>query len=373
LNHTFAADGAYVLAVEELTYAGGPEHVYGLRVEEYSPGFTLALDADKFDPPQSGVFVTKVTAVRRDYNGPITLELVGAGDGFVLQNNVIAQGKNDTTMSVTLPSGMQAGQLAMCRVVGKAKIGDHDYLSTASVVAALQKQYPGMVSYPSEITQTLALGVGPVFPDFFKLAIESNAVVLPQLIGTNTFKVKVEKLNKFDDAIALAVEGLPEGITAEVKPIEKGKAESVVTLKGPESLAIGEHRLRLSGSATFQNQPKTVVLSEIALKVIKPLTVQAAPAGPLTPGGKQKVKISTTRFGDHQAAISLAWKNLPMGVTAPSDVVPEGKNEVEIELVASADAAAATTENVSVLAIAKIKDQDVVVESPPFKLEVKTP
>jgi hypothetical protein len=212
-----------------------------------------------------------------------------------------------------------------------------------------------------------------VFPDFFKLAIESNAVVLPQLIGTNTFKVKVEKLNKFDDAIALAVEGLPEGITAEVKPIEKGKAESVVTLKGPESLAIGEHRLRLSGSATFQNQPKTVVLADIPLKVIKPLAVEAAPAGPLMPGGKQKVKISTTRFGDHQAAISLAWKNLPMGVTAPSDVVPEGKNEVEIELVASADAGPATTENVSVLAIAKVKDQDVVVESPPFKLEVKTP
>ncbi len=40
--------------VEELTYAGGPQHVYGLRVEDYRPGFSLALDADKFDPPQGG-------------------------------------------------------------------------------------------------------------------------------------------------------------------------------------------------------------------------------------------------------------------------------------------------------------------------------
>ena len=73
-----------------------------------------------------------------------------------------------------------------------------------------------MVSYPSEITQTLALGVGPVFPDFFKLSLEPSTVLLPQLVGTNTFKVKAEKLNKFDDAIALKVEGLPEGISAEV-------------------------------------------------------------------------------------------------------------------------------------------------------------
>ena len=62
--HTFAADGAHTLMVEELTYAGGPQHVYGLRVEEYRPGFSLTLDADQFNPPQAGVFVTKVTAVR---------------------------------------------------------------------------------------------------------------------------------------------------------------------------------------------------------------------------------------------------------------------------------------------------------------------
>ncbi len=164
-----------------------------------------------------------------------------------------------------------------------------------------------------------------MFPEFFKLSLEPGVVLLPQLIGTNTFKVKVEKLNKFDDAIALKLEGLPEGVTADVKPIEKGKAEAVVTLKGPENLVAGEHRVRLSGSATFQNQPKTVVLSDIPLKVTKPLTVQAAAAGPLTPGGKQKVKVTVTRFGDHKAPITLAWKNLPKGVTTPSDDVAGGK------------------------------------------------
>jgi hypothetical protein len=262
----------------------------------------------------------------------------------------------------------------MCRVVGKAKIGEQEFRATAHALAAVQKQYPGMVSYPSEITQNLALGVGPVFPEFFKLKIEPDVVLLPQLVGTNTFKVKAEKLNKFDDAIALKVEGLPEGITAEVKPIEKGKAEAVVTLKGPETLAEGEHRFKLSGSATFTNQPQTASLGEIVLKVVKPLGVQAAAAGTIPPGGKQKLKVSVTRFGDHKAPITLAWKNLPAGIAAPADAaVPEGKNEVEIELTATAEAAVAKAENVIVVATSKVKDQDVTVESAPLAIEVKSP
>ena len=229
-----------------------------------------------------------------------------------------------------------------------------------------------MVSYPLEITDSLALGVGPVFPDFFKLKVEPEVVLLPQLIGAGTFKVKAEKLNKFDDAIALKVEGLPEGITADVKPIEKGKGESVVTLKGPETLAEGEHRFRLTGAATFTNQPKSVALGEIVLKVVKPLAVQAAAAGTLAPGGKQKLKVSVTRFGDHKAPIALAWKNLPEGVTAPADAaVPEGKNEVEIELSATAETAPAKADDVIVVATTKVKDQDVTAESAPLVLEVK--
>jgi hypothetical protein len=370
LNHTFAADGVYTLMVEELTYGHGPQHVYGLRVEQYRPGFTLALDFDKFDPPQGGVFVTKVTAARRDYNGPIALEIVGV-EGVTLANNTIAEGKNDTTMRVTLPASLTAGQLVNCQIVGKAKIGEQEVRQPAHVMVALAKAYPGMVSLPSEITQTLALGVGPVFPDFFKLSLEPASVLLPQLVGTNTFKVKVEKLNKFDDAVALKIEGLPQGVTAEVKPIEKGKAETVVTLKGPETLAAGEHRFKITGSATFTNQPKSVTLSDVVLKVGKPLAVQAAAAGTVAPGGKQKIKVSITRFGDHKSPVTLAWKNLPKGVTAPSDEVPEGKNEIEIELVAAADAGAIKAENVAVVAVTRFKDQDLVVESAPFVLEVK--
>ena len=61
--------------------------------------------------PQNGVFVVKVTAARRDYNGPITLSVEGAGEGCTLRHNIIPEGKPETTMHVTLGPALQAGQI----------------------------------------------------------------------------------------------------------------------------------------------------------------------------------------------------------------------------------------------------------------------
>jgi hypothetical protein len=371
LNHTFAADGDYYLMVEDLLRRGGNEHGYLVEIDPYQPGFSLTLDNDKFDAPQSGVFVSKVTCARRDYKGPITLELQGAGEGFQLANNVIAEGKNDTTLSVTLPDRCQPGQLAALSIVGKATIDGQQVAVKATNTAALLKQLPSVVGLSQDLTTVAALGVGGPFPDFFKLSIEPSTVALPQVVGSGTFKVKAEKLNKFDDAITLVVEGLPAGVTAEVKPIEKGKPEAIVTLKGAEALPEGEHKFKLVGKATFQNQPKTIVVADVPLKVVKPLAASAAIAGPIAPGGKQKLKVTLTRLGEAQPAVRLSLKNLPEGITAPADAaVPEGKSEVEVELSAAEDARPAKAENVVVIASTKLKDREVVTETAPIAVEV---
>jgi hypothetical protein len=372
LNHTFAADGTYYLMVEDLLRRGGSEHGYRVEIEPYQAGFSLTLDNDKFDAPQSGVFVTKVTCARRDYKGPITLELQGAGEGFQLANNVIAEGKNDTTMSVTLPERCQPGQLAALAVVGKAKIDGRDVAVRATSEGALLKQLPGVVGLSDDLTRVAALGVAPPFADFFKLSVDPATVTLPQVVASGTFKVKAEKLNKFDDAIALAIEGLPAGVTAEVKPIEKGKPEAVVTLKGTEALAVGEHHFKLVAKATFQNQPKTVTIGDVPLRIVKPLAAAASIAGPIAPGGKQKLKVTLTRYGEPQPAVTLSLKNLPEGVTAPAEAsVPEGKSEVEIELAAADDAKPVKADNVIVVAATKLKDQDLLAEAAPIAVEVK--
>jgi uncharacterized protein YfaS (alpha-2-macroglobulin family) len=194
------------------------------------------------------------------------------------------------------------------------------------------------------------------------------------VIAQGTLKVKATRMNGFDEAVNLAVEGLPGGFSATAAPVAKGQGEAAVTIAGPPDAAEGEHKITIKGSATFQNQPQTVVLSELVLKVVPPVEVALSLPATMAQGGKDKAKVTVTRHGGEKGALAVALANLPKGVTAPETIqIAEGQNEVEFELVAAADAVVGKTENVVATVKTKIKDQDVSVDSKPGVLEVKAP
>lgn len=374
INYTFPEDGVYRLMVEDLLHRGGPEFVYRVAISAYQPGFDLAIDADKFDVPRGGVFVAKVTSARRDYNGPITLSIAGAGEGFALANNVIPEGKNETTISVTVPSALEPGKPYTISIVGQAKIGEADFRATASTLVNLRKLFNGLAYPPESLDGSLALGVGPVFADFFQLAVEPAApVVYPQVAGAASVTIKATKTNGFDDPITLAIDGLPAGVAATVAPIPKGQAQVAIALAGPGSLAEGDYTFRVIGSANFQNQPKQVVLGNAVLRVVKPLEITAAPAGPVNRGAAQKLKLSVARAPGIGGPVAIRLKNLPVGVTAPAEItIPDGQNEVTVDLTAAVDARAGEAA-ISAVATAKVKEKTVTIESVPAMLVVAAP
>lgn len=350
LNVTFPEDGTYRLMVEDLNRGGGPEYVYRVDVTPHEPGFSLKMEVDRFNVPRGGVWVAKVTSARRDYNGPIELSVEGLADGLQFAANVIPEGKNETVMQVTLPTSLEGGSPKVVRVVGKAKIGERDYRSVASTLVPLRATLSGLPYPPASLTDSVAVGVGPVFPDFFKLSTNDGAVLFPQLVGASTIKVKVERSNGFEEAVALAVEGLPPGFAVgEIKPIEKGKAEIDIALTGPAAVAEGDYPVRIRGSATHQNQPKTL-LHDAVLRVVKPLQVSLTLAGPLVSGGMQKAKIVVTRFGEEKQPVRIVLENLPPGVTVPAEiVVPANATELDIDLTAAADVAIGEFSDVQVI------------------------
>lgn len=374
LDFNCPEDGTYHLMVEDLHRRGGPEHGYRIEARAYEPGFRLSLEADTLNAPQGGVAVVKVNAARRDYNGPITLGLLNAPDGVALAGQTIEEGKNETELRITVPSSLEPGHWNITGVVGRAKIGERDVEVVAGTRDALRGQLSGLPYPPAVLDSAVALGIGGPFPDFFTLATEGDAVRFPQLVGTASFKVKAERSHGFDEAIALAVEGLPGGYAAEVKPVEKGQGEVEIKLAGPVAPIEAEQRFRIVGTATFQNQPKRVVLGDVALRVVPPLEVAVTPAGPLVAGGSQKVTLQVTRHGDEKPAVAIAWQGLPIGVEAPAEiVVPEGQDSLEVELTAAPDAAIGEFENVSVAAWTTISGRDVRVTSPAATLEVVMP
>jgi hypothetical protein len=291
INYTFPADGVYRLAVEDTHRRGGPDRVYRVTVEPYAPGFTLEAAAEKVDAPQNGVFVVKVTATRRDYNGPIALGVNGAGDGCTLRHNVIPEGKPETTMHVTIGPSLTAGQLATVEIYGQAKIGESEFRATASTLGALRGALSGLPFPPAALDGALALGVGPVFPQFFQVAAASPVVALEKAGAQANLTVQVTRSSGFEDAVSVSLGGLPKGVTAKAATIEKGKTEAAIELVGAEAIPPGKHPLQLIGSATFQNQPQTFVVEQVSLQG-PPIAIALAPAGPLAVGGRQKATLS---------------------------------------------------------------------------------
>lgn len=370
INFTFPEDGVYRLMVEDLLRRGGPEYCYRIEIAPYQAGFNLAVEAEKYDVPKAGVFTAKVTSARRDYNGPITLSVTGAGDGFVLANNVIPEGKNETVMSVTVPASLEPGQLHTLQIVGQAQVGAADVRTTASTLAALRKEWNGLPYPPAALDGLVGLGVGPVFADFFQLAVEPSPVPFAQVAGAASFNIKATKSNGFDDVISLAVDGLPPGVSATVTPIAKGQPQAVVQLAGPGSLAEGDYRFRVVGSASFQNQPKQVIVEGAVLRVVRPLEVAVAPAGPVKRGANQKVKLTVARTASAAGAVTLRLKNLPTGMNAPAEItLAEGQNEIEVEITASAEAPLGDV-GISAVATTKVKEKQVTIESPVVALAV---
>ena len=374
LDATLPADGSYRLMVEDLHRRGGPEFVYRVEVTPYQPGFSLALEAEKFDVPQGGVLAFKITSARRDYNGPITLTIEGLDPPPSLAANVIPEGQNETVLRATLSSALVAGPPRVIRVVGQAKIGETDYRAAASTLTPLRGALSGLPYPPQALQENVGLGVGPTFPEYFQLALATDAAEIPQLVGQGTVRVKVERSNGFEDAVALAVEGLPPGFgTGEIKPLEKGQNEIDVPITCPPTIAEGEYRCRIRGSATFQNQPRTVVLADVPLRVVKPIAVSGTAAGPLTVGAAQKLKITLARRGGEPQPVNVQLENLPQGITGPAEItIPADAGELESELTA-AEGAATGAATLRLLATTAVAGRQLTVRSEPVTLEIAAP
>jgi hypothetical protein len=159
LTNKFTETGRYRLLVEELNRGGEPDFVYRVEVEPFHAGFGLSLETNRVLAVAGGSFELKITAARREYNGPIILSLAGLGDDFVLENNVIAEKKNETSLKVNLPARVVAGQKYHFNIIGKARVDDTDYETTASTMLALRRMWP-LLRYPAaELDGLVGLGI----------------------------------------------------------------------------------------------------------------------------------------------------------------------------------------------------------------------
>jgi hypothetical protein len=157
ITNTFKESGEYYLLIEELNHHGGPGLAYHIDAFELQPGFELRLDTNDFSGRAGERVTLKVTAARRDYDGPINLSIDTTA--LLAEQATIPDKKSEGELKVKLPSDLEAGKLVHLKVLGKAKVGEHEQFATASTLPALRKLWPNLPNPPPELDNLVAIGV----------------------------------------------------------------------------------------------------------------------------------------------------------------------------------------------------------------------
>lgn len=154
LTNKFSSAGEYFLVTRELAGRGAPDLAYQIEIKEFEPGFTLAVDEEKFEVKSGGEISIPVSCVRYDFNAKIALQFQGLPDSFKFENATIEEKKTNTSVKIKIPDA-SPGTLLSFTVVGSA----HGKQARASTLGALRRSMPLLLQPPPELDGIIVLGV----------------------------------------------------------------------------------------------------------------------------------------------------------------------------------------------------------------------
>ncbi len=387
IDFTAPEDGDYTLQVLNQLYKGGPEETYRITLTPHEPGFALTTAIDRVDVPQGGNALVTVQAARRDYNGPIDVQVVSPPG--VTGSSTIPAGQTSTLLPLTALAGLPPSGHRLA-VVGQATIGNRLVTERADMRAIAQRDLGNLPFPPQPLADRLALAVTHKAPFALEARFDQ-----PEGIRGLSVPVTIRAIRSpgFDEEITVASVNLPvpQGQPVPVPPVNakipKGQSEVKLELKPPANAPLGA--IPLGFRATAKEFANTTPLTPLVLTLPFELQVDTAggkllPAGtlgdktfgplhaldvilgrpqPVVLGmldygfakpapGKHKLKVKAIRKGGYKGPIALEVRNLPANVTAAKATIAENQNEAEIELAAPANAGPGDKTDVNVLGTA---------------------
>jgi len=275
VEYTPTADGTFLLAAEDLLRRSGPQYVYRIECGKAAPGFTLGLDVEKLDIPSGGIGKAKITPVRQGYTGPLKFRVEGPDAAKFTVDAGAPIAKGDIPLTIKTPEGLKPGTHFSIRIIGEAApekgkeaTAEGVVPATAQVGTALTKLLGGMPNPPAALVEQVSIFIGDPIGELLKLTAGAKSVTLAGPTAKATLAIKLEKLNKFDDAVTLTVEGLPAGVTAAPVIIAKGKAEGTIEFVGSDKAkAAAAQPIKVIAAATFMDQPKKTTLADLTLVI----------------------------------------------------------------------------------------------------------
>lgn len=262
LEFSFLESGDYSLAIRDLSRLGGPDYGYRLTIRRAAPSFSLSFDTDRPIVERGGAGALKITAKRWEgFDGEIVLEVLGLPKTISASPGVIKKGETQASINLKCESGAVPDVFPI-RVVGEAKINDQSVKQLARMQARVSGIGPGYTT-----TQISEVALAITEPVYFNLEVGATQVPLVRGGGAE-FTVTAKRREGFKTAIALVVENLPAGVTAEEVQISEDRNHAVVKLKASEVATVGRYlNVVIVGKARVGDHEEIEQAPRISLKI----------------------------------------------------------------------------------------------------------
>jgi hypothetical protein len=262
LEFSFKEAGDYSLAIRDLSRLGGPDYGYRLTIRKPAPSFSLSFDTDRPIVERGGAGALKITAKRWEgFDREIALEVLGLPEMISASPAVIKKG--ETQASIALKCASEAApEVFRIKVAGEAKIDDQGVRQLSRMQARVSGIGPGYTT-----TQIVEVPLAITEPVHFNL--EAGATQVPLVRGGSAeFTVTAKRRDGFKTAIALVVENLPAGVTAEAVQISEDRNHAVVKLKASEVAKVGRYlNVAIVGKAKVGEHEEIQQAPRVTLKI----------------------------------------------------------------------------------------------------------
>lgn len=361
-------DGWYTLVVEDLNRRGGPEFTYRVACKPSPADFSLSASVDRLVIPRGTSVPFVMQTGRAGYNDPIKVAATLTSQGCQASETVIPTGAGSQPIllsaAIDAPLGLQT-----LRLSGTGKIGEQPIVRGVDLAGLIAPKLDNLALLPSGLVTEIPVYVTPA--PFFDVVATVDAPAVARFAKT-PMTVSVSKQKFFDEEVAVEVGNLPPNVAVAVKPIPKGARSIQLEVESKNDTPLGQFPVFVAGVATSRGRSARVFAEILTFNIQPAFSVAIeAPETKIAKGGKIPVTVKAVRHPSYQGPIEVEIKNLPAGITAAKGTIPEKQDAVAIELVAAGDAAAATVENLNVVATANPGAAPESVTSPAVKLIVE--
>ena len=369
MNISPPADGDYTLVVRELVNWGGPEFAYAIRFQPRPPSLSLSSGVTRIALPQGTRQPLPLSLGQTAVKGDVSLKLLGAPKGVTIKiTEVKGAGEIDNYLfcDASTPAGFYTLQV-------QAVLKSNPRITTLASTRPLVDRLPtgrgphgepfelreDQRRLPPSLTERIALLVLPAFP--FDFDVAQPLVTLPRY-QTTTFQVKATRAAGFDSPIRFAARGGEleqdrlrkprvssrfDEATVE-RPVVTGKFQSYVNTK------LHRQRVTLTGTAVRDGRElsltRTFDLEIVVAFRPGPVRKQVS----LVAGSTAAVKLRPNRLAPFDGPVTLSIGQVK-GLEMPGTViVPEGAEEIEIDVKVAADLKPGTYK-VSLSGIARVE------------------